>query len=76
MGIQQGRRMFIMKVIIGEIYFTNDPDDQSNSKAEVIGDYKIVDMTNEELNKYDDEGGDWVSEEYRGKIYHVSEIKL
>jgi len=40
-----------MKVIIGEIYFTNDPDDQKNSKAEVIGDYKIVDMTDEELNK-------------------------
>jgi hypothetical protein len=65
-----------MKVIIGEIYFTNDPDDQKNSKAEVIGDYKIVDMTDEELNKYDDEGGDWVSEEFRGKIYHIEEIKL
>lgn len=65
-----------MKVIIGEIYFTNDPDDQANSKAEVIGDYEIVDMTDEELNKYDDEGGDWVSEQFRGKIYHIEEIKL
>jgi hypothetical protein len=65
-----------MKVIIGEIYFTTDEDDQTNSKAEVIGDYQIVDMTEEELNAYDDAGGDWVSEEYKGRIYHIEEIKL
>jgi hypothetical protein len=65
-----------MKVITGEIYFTNDPDDQANSKAEVIGDYEIVEMTEDELNKYDDEGNDWVSEEFTGTIYHIKEIKL
>lgn len=65
-----------MKVIIGEIYFTTDEDDQTNSKAEVIGDYQIVDMTKEELDAYDDAGGDWVSEEYKGRIYHIEEIKL
>jgi len=65
-----------MKVLIGNINFT-DNEDPYKQIAEVFGDYKIVEMSLKDYGQYIDSTQDsWVSEDYKGTIFHIQEIKL
>ena len=59
-----------MKVLIGQhITFETEVNNRPNF-ATVHGDYKIVEMSEEEFEKWADEtNSDWISEDYDGEIY-------
>ena len=58
------------------INFT-DNENPYEQQAEVFGDYEIVEMSLQEYGQYIDSTQDsWISEEYKGKIVHIQEIKL
>lgn len=66
-----------MKVLIAEHICFIEDDDPFCQQAEVFGEYKIVDMTDDEYKKYTDTTQDsWLSEEYLGKIWHIQKVKL
>ncbi len=67
-----------MKVIKGDnIHFNEEEYTGEIHYAEIFGDYEIVEMTDDEYAEFAENTQEtWVSSEYEGKIYHVTEIKL
>ena len=64
-----------MKVLIAK-HISFEENCNSEPFAMIFGDYKIVDMTEEEFNDWSEwTNEDWITSEYRGDVYISKAIK-